>query len=415
VNQTITRGAALAHAILMAAASATASAADVHTQPQVDLRVEQNDNFGLVPGGSPDSDVHGYIADAVWLVDIATPRGETTLRPRLKYQDFPDRDDLEKFEGFFDLRSRYRWERSTFDLFAHLSHQDLYTNETQGGDFDPVDPGGGGGSDSGDIIIGEVRDEFQLRPTFEHRMTERARFGVGLEYAAARYDADQAEPTKTDYDFALANGYVSWAVSPTGELTAGLYGSRYEATDNSETTDATGVLLGYVHRWSEQVGIETTLFYEENDITERDPVLFEDTTSDFGGNVTAYRRLEISEWRFSVGRAFLPTGDRGKSIVDEFRIQYDRDLSQRLAFHGAARYESRNGLAGTEGGVDRDFARLDLSLRWMVTRNWYLGGGYAYMWEDQATATQTGDNNKIYVNFGYRGLAYDRGTGVVAQ
>jgi hypothetical protein len=172
-----------------------------------------------------------------------------------------------------------------------------------------------------------------------------------------------------------------------------------------------GALVGYLHRWSEQVGIEATLFYEENDITETDPVLFEDTTSDFGGSLTAYRRLEISEWRFSVGRAFVPTGDRGKSIVDEFRVQYDRDLSQRLALHGAARYESRDGLAGTEGGVDRDFARIDLSLRWMATQNWYLGGGYAYMWEDQATAPQTGDNNKIYINFGYRGLPYDRSAG----
>lgn len=395
----------LAHVFLLAG---SATAADVHTQPQIDLRAEQNDNFGLVPGGSPDSDVYGYIADAVWLVDVATPRSSTTLRPRLKYQNFPDRPDLEKFEGFFDFQSLYRSERSTFDLVGHLSHQDLYNNETQGADFDPIDPGAGGGSDSGEIVVGETRDEFKLRPTYEHRLTERARMGLGLQYSTARYDAEQGAETKTDYDFGLVSGYVTWAVSPTSDFTAGVYGSRYEAKDNSEETDAVGALLAYVHRWSEQVGVEANLFYEENDITEFDPLPLNEKTSNFGGNLTAYRKFQVSEWRLSVGRTFDPTGDRGKSELDQLRLQYERRLSQRLTIRGAGRYESRTSLGGTDGGIDRDFARVDLSLRWLVTQNWYVGGGYAYMWEDRATATQTADNNKLFLNFGYQGLAYDR-------
>jgi hypothetical protein len=403
-NSTIGR-AILAHVFLLAGA---ATAADVHTQPQIEMRAEQNDNFGLVPGGSPDSDVYGYIADAVWLVDVATPRSNTTLRPRLKYQNFPDRDDLEKFEGFFDFRSVYRSELSTFDIVGHLSHQDLYNNETRGGDFDPVDPGAGGGSDSGEIVVGETRDEFKLRPTYERLLTERTRIGLGLEYATTRYDAEQDAETKTDYDFGLASGYVTWKVNPTSDFTAGVYGSRYEAKDNSEETDAVGALLGYVHRWSEQVGVEANLYYEENDITEFDPVLFKEKTSNFGGNLTAYRQFEVSEWRLSVGRSFVPTGDRGKSELDQLRLQYERQLSQRLTLRGVGRYESRNSLGGTGGGLDRDFARFDLSLRWLVTQNWYVGGGYTYMWEDLATATQTGDNNKFFLTFGYQGLPYAR-------
>jgi hypothetical protein len=379
-------------------------AADVHTQPIFDLRAEQNDNFGLVPGGSPDSDVYGYVADAQWLIDMATPRGNTTLRPRIRYQDFPDRSDLERFEGFLDMASAYRWERSSLEIIGHLSHEDLYNNETAGGDFDPTDPGGSGGSDSGNIVVGETRDEFQLRPTFEHRLTERTRYGIGVEYALARYDADQGFQTKTDYDFGQVNGYLKWALSPVSDLSGGVYGSRYEPTDNSETIDAVGAQVGYAYRWSEKVGFEGTLFYEENDISVFAPFPFSETTSNFGGYLTAYRRLEVSEWQMSIGRSFIPTGDGGKSEVDQFRLQYRRDLSPRLSFRGAARYETRNGLGSQGGGVDRDFARLDLSLKWMMTQHWYVGGGYTYMWEDKATATQTGDNNKLFVNVGYQGL-----------
>ena len=111
----------------------------------------------------------------------------------------------------------------------------------------------------------------------------------------------------------------------------------------------------------------------------------------------------------SLGRSFNPTGDGGKSEIDQFRIVYERDLSQRLTFKGAGRYETRNGLGTTSDTVDRDFARLDLSLRWMATRNWYIGGGYAYMWQDRATAVESGDNNKFFINFGYQGLRRDAG------
>ena len=400
-SETIVRG-VLASGLLLANGAATA--ADVHTQPQIELRAEQNDNFGLVPGGSPDSDVYGYVADGTLVIDMATPRGETTIRPRVKFQEFPDRPDLQRFEGFLDMLSKYRWERSTFDLIGHLSHQDLYNNETVGGDFDPTDPDGGGGSDSGEIIVGETRDEFDIRPNYEHRLSERVSIGLGIGYSAARYDADQGATTKTDYDYSLANPYVTWALSQTSDFSAGIYASRYEPTDNSEQTDATGVELGYAYRWSEVIGVETSIFYEENDIQEFLPVAFQETTSNFGGNVTAYRKGEVSEWRLSVGRSFNPTGDRGKSELDQIRLQYERHMSQRLSFRGTGRIESRNSLGGTDGGVDRDFARIDLSLKWLLTQNWYFGGGYTYMWEDRQAATQSADNNRLFITFGYQGL-----------
>jgi hypothetical protein len=146
------------------------------------------------------------------------------------------------------------------------------------------------------------------------------------------------------------------------------------------------------------------VFYERDESQGSLPIPFEETESNWGGELTAFRKLQVSEWRFTAGRAFIPTGDNGKSVSDFFRVQYDRMLSERLSFKGVARYDSRSGLTDIGGGQDRDYARADLSLRWFATRTWYVGGGYSYIWEDRASATGDAQNNKIYVNFGYQGL-----------
>jgi hypothetical protein len=102
-----------------------------------------------------------------------------------------------------------------------------------------------------------------------------------------------------------------------------------------------------------------------------------------GGELTAYRKLEVSEWRFTVGRSFIPTGDSGKASLDHVRVQYERLLTQRLTLNAAARYDSRNALGKTTTttGEDRDYARAGpftevVRFADLVYRRWlclYLG------------------------------------------
>jgi hypothetical protein len=381
-----------------------AAAADISSEPRVDMRVEQNDNLNLDPVTTSDSDVLGYIAEADLLLGIATPRGETSLRPRVRFQDYPDRDDFERFEGFLDMLSRYESQRSVFEFIGNFSHQDLYNSDTPGGGFDPLDPGGGD-PDGGEATIGQTRTSLGVRPTYEYEVSERARLGASVDYVATRYDADEGPSTRTDYDFGVVDGYFSWAVSPSSDFTVGAYASKYEAEDEVETADAIGGRLGYVYRWSATDGIEASVNYERNEIETLLPVLVEETTSDFGGMLTAFRKLEVSEWRFSVGRTFVPTGDSGKAIIDRFRVQYDRMLSQRLSFRGTARYDTRTGLSELDDSNDRDYARVDLTLKWMMTQKWYLGGGYSYIWEDRELAASDAANNRFFINFGFQGLS----------
>lgn len=382
--------------------------AQYHVQPQFDLRVENNDNFGLVPGGSPDSDVYGVIANAQALFGIYTPRSETSLRPRLKLQEYPDREDLQQWEGYLDLRSRYEWQRGEFLVNGRYSHEDSYTSETPSGVYDPLDPLYGSDPDSVQILVGETRKRFDLRPSFRYDATERLNFGAEAQYVTVNFDSDGAE-TNTDYDYTLLKGSVGWVLTPVSDFRVGAYASKYEAKDDSTDTDGYGGEVGYRYRWSEVTGVEATVNYEQNDITDYVPVRSEESTSGWGGNLTAYRELEVSEWRLSIGRRFIPTGDGGKSVSDSIRMEYDRDLSERLAFEGAARFETRNTLR-EEGSADDDrkYARVDLALEWFMTPTWYVKGGYSYIWNETESATGSAENNKVFVSFGYRGLRRER-------
>ena len=181
----------------------------------------------------------GYIAEMDLLMAIRTPKGETSLRPRVRFQDYPDRDDFERFEGFLDMLSRYEWQRSTFEFNGNFSHQDLYNSDTPAADFDPLDPDGGD-PDGGAATIGQTRTALGMRPTFEHEVSERARLGMFADYLATRYDAEDGPSTRTDYDYGVVDGYFSWALSPSSDFTVGAYASRYEAEDEIETTDAIG-------------------------------------------------------------------------------------------------------------------------------------------------------------------------------
>ena len=86
--------------------------------------------------------------------------------------------------------------------------------------------------------------------------------------------------------------------------------------------------------------------YEENDQTDFFPVPAEDSSSNWGGSVLGYWRGEVSSWRFSLGRSIVGTGARGKSELDELKLQYERDLTQRVSLTGVGRLQSRNSNRG---------------------------------------------------------------------
>ena len=268
-----------------------------------------------IPETTSDSDVLGYIADMDLLIDIATPRGETSLRPRVRFQDYPDRDDFERFEGFLDMLSRYEWERSIFDFDGNFSHQDLYNSDTPGGGFDPLDPDGGD-PDGGAATIGQTRTSLgtaaDLRARGDGADAHRHVAPTILRRDTTPMTAPQPGPTTTTAS--------STAICPgrsTLPATSRWARTRHATRRRTTARRPTPLAGDWVTPIAGPKRTGSKLRSSTSATTQRVacPVLLEETTSNFGGTLTAYRKLEVSEWRLSVGRTFVPTGDSGKSVV----------------------------------------------------------------------------------------------------
>ena len=150
------------------------------------------------------------------------------------------------------------------------------------------------------------------------------------------------------------------------------------------------------------------MFYENNDISTVTSVQSTESTSGWGGNVTAYRNGEVSQWRFTIEQGYWPTGDGGKNQISQFRVQYDRALSERINFDGAARYVHERAIGSREDESDRDYARLDLSISYFLTPTWYVAGGYNFIWQEYVREADDARNNVLFLSVGYHGLGRQR-------
>jgi long-subunit fatty acid transport protein len=378
-----------------------AQAADTYVRPEVEARVESHDNYDLRAEDevSGNGETTGVVADLAAVFGIATQRGETTLRPKVTLQEFSDRDDVADYEAFLDWVSNYRWQRAEFDLVAQYSRRDANNPDAEFDDLDPDDPTT---PDTGSIDAGEIRQSYEFRPTFSYKATERMDLGVSLAYDGVRYE-NQAVATRVDYDYLYGELFGSWAVNLRSDFRAFAFGSNYDANDGINETEAYGAGVGYAYRWSEVVGVSLDVLYEHDDIA-YDAFLPEESTSGWGATLSAYRRGEVDKWRFMIGRSFTPNVRGSKSTADQARVQYERMLTQRLKFTGAARYVSDERIGDVGENDGRDNARVDLGLRWMLSPTWYVRGGYSYRWQDRERDPQDADDNVFLLGFGYEAL-----------
>jgi hypothetical protein len=382
---------------------APAMAADVSYNPFFEARAETNTNRNLSPTEDEERDATGYIGELGLLMTARTPRSDTRIRPKIRVQDYDDTSKLEKVEGFLELYSEYRQERGQFDVSLEASHEDLYNAELGDAAFPDVDPTDPTSPESGNLDAGETRDRVRVMPRYTHEVSERSSLGGDIVYEAAYYDADPGvELDATDYQFGKLDAWYGWKMSPTSDLRIGPYASVFEGEDDANDYDAYGVEVGYQHSWSERTMMDLELSYEQNDIDYFDPAIEDTTESGYGALLTILRKGEVSSLRFVAGQTFTPSSRGEKLESDQVRVQYDRDFSAKLSFRGAARYLQESGIGDAlDQSSDRDYARLDLSVRYRFTPTWYLTAGYRYIWQDRERAVGDADNNSFMLGFGY--------------
>src|SRR5690606_4335124 len=101
----------LAGSLLLAGASfalaPAVNAQNTYYIPQLEVSAEHHSNLELNDGIQGKESVEGYFADVGVILGLLGQRGSTEVRPRALVQRYPDRDDLDETNLYFDLRSRY--------------------------------------------------------------------------------------------------------------------------------------------------------------------------------------------------------------------------------------------------------------------------------------------------------------------
>jgi hypothetical protein len=388
------------------AANTVVFAAELYIQPSASLTVENNSNLDLDPTGG--AEIQGYLAKLAALFSISTPNSESTIRPRLEYRDYPEDSEDNRLEGYLDLISNYRGLRSTASIVGQFEHRDDLNAELSSALFDEINPVQPTAPQTGQTVRGVTRDSLLLLPKYSYDLTPIISAGFSGIFQGARYSPSD-DFDHVDFNYYYGQAFVSWNYSARSTLSFGGYGSKYDATHFDSNATGAGTSIEWNTSWTPLFSTDATVVYQRTKVDQTVPVLVQANTNTWGATFGAVYKAKISQFRLNVGRIITPSGGGGVYVNDQLQFQYNRDLTERLAFTGALIALHNHPITSDiPNGYDREYGQAVVELKWMWTPTWYVQGGYQYAHQKFNTDPNGASNNRVYITLGYLGLPRQR-------
>ena len=393
----------------MIALTPIASAQEWYFVPRVEVGTEYHTNRELTPDPALEDPMIQYRGTFEAKTGRRTPRSDTEFRPRILLQEFPDRNGIDPIELFFDIDHEFHTQRSEFLLFARYSRQDSFNAEYGDANFDPFNPQDPNAGDTGITYIGDTRGRITVEPDYSFAISETSRIGTTVRYDNVNYYHNDDRPPGTvglvGYDAGSLKVYFGKSFGPQFDFKIGPYVARYEADNNSNTTDNYGLSLEGKYTWSEiwETGLAITAEHSES--TQPNSIPTEETNTNWGLEFYGLRKGQTDTLRYSIGHFIEPSTAASMIETSQLRVQYDHIFTPRLIFNGAVRVKESSRL-GASSGSSSDFARAEVSLRWRLTQQWYINGGYRFAWSDPSGggSGDTATDNAVFMGVGYLGL-----------
>jgi hypothetical protein len=382
-------------------AAVTAHSAEVFVQPSGFVGAESNSNLDLTPGGQPE--VTGYLADVASLIGIATPNSSTTIKPRLDYRNYPDDAGDNRLEEYLDFNSYYKAERSSASISGTLDHRDEATAELNQATYDDVNPNQPTAPQTGHIVNGATRDSAYILPSYTYNLSPRLSAGVQGLYQKVNYSPND-DARYVDFDYYQGKAYLVWTVTQRSDLTFGGYGNKYNATRYDSTATAQGGSVELNTTWTPLFSTRASVVLQRSDIESAIPPVFDGTVNTWGGDLTAIYKAETQQFRADLSRLITPSGGGSVYVNNQLQFEYDRMLTQRLSLTAAALLLRNRAVTAEVSGNGRDYVRTVIEAKWMMSRTWYIQGGYQYTSQKYQTEPDGAANNRLYLRFGYQGL-----------
>jgi hypothetical protein len=387
--------------LLAATATCPAFAAQVFVQNTATVGAETNSNLDLTPGG--DSETTGYIVNASSLIGIATPNSSTTIRPRVDYRNYPTDSADDRVEAYVDFNSAYRSQRTTAGIYGTLDHRDELNAEMTQAVYDDVNPVYPTAPQTGRTVRGITRDSAILLPSYSYNLSQL--LAVGLSGIYEKFDYSPEDDSRyVDFTYYQAKASLIWTLNQKSDLSFGAYGNKYSATHFDSTANATGGSLDLNTSWTQLFSTRASIVFQHSSIDSGIPPIFNGTVNAWGGALTAIYKAETNQFRADLSRNLTPSGGGSVYYNNQLQFEYSRKITQRLAVTAAAVYLQNRAMTAAVSDNGRNYLRSVIDVKWMMSRLWFVQGGYQYTWQKYQLDPDGAGNNRIYLRVGYQGL-----------
>lgn len=369
--------------------------------PSARLGLEYNDNITLTT--APHKSVSGVNMSANLDLGARQESWDIWGGVRLTSRRFADRDDLDTDNRTANLRYQLRTERN-FWAFKGTYTDESILNQTT------IDP---------DIGNQTTRITTNINPSWSRSLTETTQLRIDYQYFDTEYEngvsiglldyqqqgvnltvSDQFTPRTSVYAIL---GYSNFEVtSPESQIT-----TSYTNTSQTNTAqfgisyDFTETLKGSLSGGPRKTVSEARVFrlcgfFCLVRVTEPDT----SHGSVFKGSLES--RFELTRTTIGLSRSIDPSGSGGQIETSNLSLTIDRQLTpERLSVRFVADGYKFEALGTTSGSIDRNYYRLEPSLRWRWTPEVTLDATYRYARQRylNTSVTEVASANAVFVTF----------------
>jgi len=380
-------------ALLAAAMSLPASAADWELNPTLEAGYLYDDNYRLASPGN-EIKVSGPMADAELEMRALTQTGEFSFTPRIHATYFPNETDLDAVDYFADVDWLHHGQRVETRILGEFAHQDIVNTEQpdvgSGGDLGEPDFG-----DGGVVLVENRRTRASVRPQLSFEMSPRKELIFDAGYLDVNYEK-QISAIQTDYRTADLSAGLRARLNETMTLTTRLRGAQYDMNTFSENTNAYGAEL----QWDTRSVTETRTYIRAG--AQNVEVSGGDTELAWIAGAGISKMIGRNELFADLARNVGPSSAGVIVTRDQLRLRLTRAMTPRLNFLMGVRGTHDEEVDPSASFVPRSYATGDVGVEWRWQEEFSLRAAFDYTWQEFKDASTDATSSGATVSLVYQ-------------
>lgn len=404
-------------AVLMA--SPTVDAAEWVAEPSVTVRGDYDDNFRLI--NAPHDDVWGLILDPRLNLRRRSELWDLNASGRLRAAQYPDSEEFNTTDNYFDLAAKRRLERGALDASASLVNDTTLQNEVL-----DLDTG---------LTVNQIdRSRLNLQIGGQYSFTETNMLKASVAHSTIDYDEGERYGL-LDYDYLTPSVSVIHQYDPQTQLFGVLSHAKVDYDSINELESTTNSLqLGASYDVTETWKVSASAGSRRTETSEIVPVawtLRPGVTLGGGATVdqfcsaagTAYcelvfgprdtestglvydasltRQFETGDLSLSAAQSVTPSSTGTDTETTNIQINGTKRFSPKLSAKLAVSYSQSTSVENATTRANNDRYRIAPSLTWRLDEEISLTSGYNYTRVERGLGSDTVDSNAVFISLGY--------------